>query len=202
MYRMKRVFVVLMILVTVAAMFSGCKKEPDLKLFCDWLSASGFTAGLGQTGFSNHISQYYYQGEPLKQTSEFYDVSGGKGYAVGTDVWKWTHENTENGTKINNHFAIKADLDGLALPGGVRMGDSLDSCMEKLGLEGKRSDVKDVKAGRGTCDLTCTDTLITFKEHYDWYNDAGKIVKVTRTLMFKFNSSGLIEFSVTVTEKA
>lgn len=197
---MKKMLAILLVLVTIAALFSGCKPEPDLKLFTDWLSTSGFSGGMGKTLFSNHISQYYYQGAPLKQKSEFYDVSGGEGYIVGTDVWKWTHETTENGTKVNNNFTIKADLDGLSLPGGVKMGESRDTCMEKLGLKGKRSDMKDVKAGRGTCDLTVTDTIITFKEHYDWYNDAGKIIKVTRTLMFKFTNGNLTEFSIIVTD--
>jgi len=199
---MKRVFAILMIVVTLAVMFSGCKGEPNLKPFCDWLQDNGFMAGMGETAFGNHISEYYYEGKPLEQTREFYDVEGGTGTIIGTDVWKWKHEKTENNTKINNHFSMKANLDGLELPCGVRLGDSKDSCMEKLGLENKRSDVKDVKAGRGTCDMTIGDNIITFKEHYDWYNDANQLVKVTRALTFKFMDNTLIEFSVTITENA
>ena len=199
---MKKILAVLMVVVTVATMFTGCLPEPNLKPMCDWLQDNGFTAGLGELGFGDRISAFTYEGRPLEQSSELRDVEGGIGHIVTTDVWEWLHEETENNTRLNNNFTITANLDNLELPCGVKVGDSKDDCIEKLGLKGKRTNITGLKAGRGTCDLTVTDTIITFKEHYDWFNDAGQKVQVTRALIFKFVDNNLMEFGITITEKS
>ena len=196
---MKRVFAIVMILVTLATMLTACKEDPEVKVFCDWLTINGFAADMGQAAFANHISTFYMNGKPLQEKGEFYNVTGGNGYSVGAELWGLTHEKTEG--KTYNHFYIKGNLDNLELPCGVTIGESMESCTKKLGMEGKRQDVKDLKVGRSTCELSFTDTVLHFQEHYTYYSDSGKTVQVTRSLLFKFTSSKLTELNVTITEK-
>lgn len=196
---MKRTIVLVLILVVMTSMLAGCKPDPELTVFCDWISLNGFAPDMGQTAFANLISTFYMDGKPLREEGEFYQVTGGTGYSVGTNSWGLTHESSEG--KTYNYFYIHRNLDNLELPGGVLMGDTKDTCMEKLGLEGKALEVKDITVGRSTCEMNFTDNVLHFQESYDWYTDDGKVVKVTRVLIFKFINSELNEFSVTITEK-
>ncbi len=195
---MKRLFAVVLILATMMTMITACKPTPEVKVFCDWLTMNGFAADMGQAAFANHISTFYMNGKPLQEKGEFYNVTGGNGYSVGAELWGLTHEKTDK--KTYNHFYIKANLDNLELPCGVMMGESKESCTEKLGMKGTLQDAKNIEVGRSTCEISFTDSILHFKEHYTYYSDSGKTVQVTRSLLFKFTSSKLSEFSVTVTE--
>ena len=199
---MKKSLVILCVLVVLSAVLTGCKKAPDLRVFNTWITDNEFIPGMSQKSLLYKISSYTYLGKNLTPDEQFQGESD-EGYSVGSSFWGMnSNTTTTNGTvHAYQRFYVCKNLDNLEYPGGVMIGDSKKTCLEKLDLTDKRTNVDDIKIGNKTCEISLNENLLIYTENYDRLRDDGKTSEVTRTVMLKFAEDALSEVSVTISEK-
>lgn len=199
---MKKSLALVCVLVILATVLCGCKKDPDLKVFNIWITDNGFTPGMNAKSMLYKITTYTFLGKNLTPDGEFNDDLG-EGYSAGSSFWGMNNNTTtKNGTvHAYSHFYVRKNLDNLQFPGGVKIGDSREDCLEKLDLTDKKTNVKDIRIGNKICEMSVSDSHLLYTENYDWLDSRDKTVKVTRTLILKFSGDSLDEVGVTVSEK-
>lgn len=199
---MKKMVAIICVLFVLSTCLAGCKQKPDLKVFNRWVTDNGFTPDLDKKAFLYKISEYTYLGKSLTPDSQFTDQLD-KGETVGSSFWGLNSNKTTSDGTVHEYFYfyVRKNLDNLQFPGGVKIGDSKDSCLVKLDLKDKNANVSDIKIGNKTCKISFVENILIYTENYDWLLDNNKTSKVTRTVMLKFSNNVLNEVGITISEK-
>lgn len=113
-----------------------------LSSFVDFLDKNGFVFSLSQGDFMDLIESFTVNGKNLeiKDGTHFdYDLvygygggfdGSGEGFTLYNDYYTY-----EGVTHIINRAFFSVQLDGVEYPVGVRIGDGLESVLEKLGID-------------------------------------------------------------------
>ena len=113
-----------------------------LSSFVDFLDKNGFVFSLSQGDFMDLIESFTVNGKNLEikdgihfDYDEVYGYGGGfdgsgEGFTLYNDYYTY-----EGVTHIINRAFFSVQLDGVEYPVGVRIGDGLESVLEKLGID-------------------------------------------------------------------
>ena len=189
---MKKALRIICLILVLSTLMSGCKQDPDLEVFNNWLDDNGFSPSLTHKSLLYMISTYTYLGKNLTPDSQFISEFT-DGYSEGSSFWGINStEKTKDGVVHQNlYFYVRKNLDNMKYPGGIKIGDSFDECMRKLDLTDKKQNVQGIKIGSRNCELSLNGSIMVYKETYDWIHDNGKSVTVTRSVLLKFSSDTL-----------
>lgn len=199
---MKKLLRIVCLVLIMSTVLAGCKQDPDLKVFNNWITDNGFSPSLTQKSMLFMISNYTYLGKSLTPDNQYMSEFD-EGESVGSGFWGLnSNVTTKDGFVHSNlYFYVRKNLDNLVYPGGVKIGDSFDECMSKLGLADKKQNVQGIEIGTKTCELSLNGNILIYKESYDWMRDNGDISAVTRSVKLKFTSDQLSEVAVIITQR-
>ena len=140
---MKKIFVLLLVAILLAAMLVGCApKEMPLDTlndgFTDFLDTENFVHSSSQISFREQVEQYTYDGEQLKDLVNvtMFDGLTGGGCSADGEHFGYTnnYERKLFSRKVTytNSFYTKVALDNLTLPYGIDFDDTITEVFEKM----------------------------------------------------------------------
>lgn len=243
---MKKLFILMMAMILCLSAFCGCsspdKKElekekinrspsMDITVFAQFLDNENFVHSVSQGSFIEQMGKYSHDGTPINEIVLGYHYDGpyGGGYRAGGELFGFRNDFTSKDkvAKYSNQFWTKFSLDGLELPYGIEVGDSLSKAFEKIGItinpyngffadENSNTDMtlyrddrvtfvfKDLKRTQEPVEFEMPYVLV-YSEVYDIELSDGRPASVERTIKMSFSDKdaqqddvlGLVEISVT-----
>ena len=202
----------------------------DIASFSRFLDNENFVHSVSQGAFIEQMGTYSYEGTPINDVGGFhYDGHYGGGYRAGSELFGFRNDFTakDKVAKYSNQFWTKVQLDGLELPYGIQLNDSLSDVFQKMEIginpyngfsadENSYTDMTLYRDGKVTFifkDLKRTQEPVEFEmpyvliysEVYDIELSDGRPASVERIIKMSFwdkdapqdDVLGLVEISVT-----
>ena len=203
----------------------------DIASFSRFLDNENFVHSVSQGAFIEQMGTYSYEGTPINDIVGGYHYDGhyGGGYRAGSELFGFRNDFTakDKVAKYSNQFWTKVQLDGLELPYGIQLNDSLSDVFQKMEIginpyngfsadENSYTDMTLYRDGKVTFifkDLKRTQEPVEFEmpyvliysEVYDIELNDGRPASVERIIKMSFGDKdapqddvlGLGEISVT-----
>lgn len=202
----------------------------DTTVFSHFLDNENFVHRVSQGSFIEQMEKYIHDGTPITELVEGYHYDGayGGGYRAGGKLFGFRNEFAvkDKVAKYSNQFWTKVQLDGLELPYGIKLNDSLSDAFQKIGItinpyngfsadENSYTDMtfyrddkvtfvfKDLKRTQEPVEYEMPYVLI-YSEVYNIELSDGRPATVERTIKMSFGDNdapqddalGLVEISV------
>ena len=203
----------------------------DIASFSRFLDNENFVHSVSQGAFIEQMEEYSHDGTPINEIVSGYHYDGpyGGGYSSGGELFGFRNDFTakDKVAKYSNQFWTKVQLDGLELPYGIQLNDSLSDVFQKMEIginpyngfsadENSYTDMTLYRDGKVTFifkDLKRTQEPVEFEmpyvliysEVYDIELSDGRPASVERIIKMSFwdkdapqdDVLGLVEISVT-----
>lgn len=203
----------------------------DIASFSRFLDNENFVHSVSQGAFIEQMGTYSYEGTPITEivVGFHYDGHYGGGYSTGGELFGFKNDYTvkDKVAKYSNQFCTTVQLDGLELPYGIQLNDSLSDVFQKMEIginpyngfsadENSYTDMTLYRDGKVTFifkDLKRTQEPVEFEmpyvliysEVYDIELSDGRPASVERMITMSFwdkdapqdDVLGLVEISVT-----
>ena len=203
----------------------------DIAVFSQFLDRENFVPSVSQGIFIDQMGKYSHDGTPITENvaGYYYDGAYGGGYSSGGKLFGFRNDFTakDKVAKYSNQLWTKVQLNGLELPYGIQLNDSLSDVFQKMEIginpyngfsadEDSYTDMTLYRDGKVTFifkDLKRTQEPVEFEmpyvlvysEVYDIELSDGRPATVERTIKMSFwdkdapqdDVLGLVEISVT-----
>lgn len=196
--------------------------------FSEYLDNINIVAGLSQSDFITKVEQYKYNGTPVLDAviALHYDRESGGGWMATGDLFGFHNDYTvtedEKYANYSTRIFTKVQLEGLVLPQGIELGESLEDVFKKTGIElsiysgftpDKNSDIhmtlyrngesslvlKDLRQSKDPVDYEYPCWLV-FTEKTDIQQTDGKTTTVERVISLGFLGDVLSLAEISVNE--
>ena len=112
--------------------------DMDIAAFSRFLDNENFVHSISQGAFIEQMRKYSHDGTPITELVEGYhhDGSYGGGYNAGGEFFGFRNNYTvkDDVATYSNQLWTKVQLDGLELPYGIEVGDSLSDVFQRMGI--------------------------------------------------------------------
>ena len=178
--------------------------EVDISEFGAFLDRENFSVGIWQKSLLDQMKKYSYEGRTVYDTvaGMYYDGWYGGGYEANGRNFGFHNDYTQSedgkyATALNS-FYTKVALDGLELPYGISLDDSLNGVLQKIGIDGDA--LAQIEENEASLILFCDGktalsiekkegiTSLRYTEEYLASLTDGRDVIVTRTFNLEFGS--------------
>ena len=110
----------------------------DIAFFSQFLDRENFVPRVSQGTFIDQMEKYSHEGTPITKIVAGYHYDGpyGGGYSAGGELFGFRSDfaDKDKVAKYSNQLWTKVQLDGLELPYGIKLNDSLSDVFQKIGI--------------------------------------------------------------------